>query len=156
MYLSTCSAGLNTICAARWHRQLAAGLPATTCSTRTTYIPAWPTQMTCRRTKVPQERAPAPTTASQRPRLLQNPSSYAFHCRYDTSQRSVYYAGNKHHLNNNMCVFCREKFNVSFCHVPFNEAQCKQLLGTVHGQWLGVRDRSLETTNCYQRKIGRH
>jgi hypothetical protein len=50
-----------------------------------------------------------------------------------------YYAGNKHHLNNNTCVSCREKTDASFCHVPFNEAQCKQLLGTEYGQCLGVR-----------------
>jgi hypothetical protein len=101
------------------------------------------------------ERAPAPTTASQRPRLLQIPSFYAFHCWHDTSQRSVYYAGDKHHLNNNTCVSCSEKNDWSFCHVPFNDAQCKQLLGPKYGQCLCVRATCC-ATDIWDHKIGRH
>ena len=32
-----------------------------------------------------------------------------------------------------------KKTDTSFCHVPFNETQCTQLLGTKYGQCLGVR-----------------
>jgi hypothetical protein len=106
MYTWTGSDSLNTICAAFTPQApIARCRPfCHTCTIRTTYT-TYPTQPMCRRPKILQERVPAPNTASQRLRLPQHPNFYAFHHRHDTSQRSMYSAGNKHHLNFGAGIF---------------------------------------------------